>query len=68
MRKADAWTNERARKYRGAVVHDPFRLRLNAYRVLLTRARDANVIFVPPVEELDETAEFLANGGVRRLE
>lgn len=68
MRKADAWTNERARKYRGAVVHDPFRLRLNAYRVLLTRARDANVIFVPPVEELDETAEFLANGGVRRLD
>jgi len=68
MRKAGSWTNHRARGYRGAVVHDPFRLRLNAYRVLLTRARDANVVFVPPMEEMDETAEFLMSSGFQKLD
>src|SRR5262249_26223730 len=42
------WTNERARGYRrGANVRDPFQLRVNAYRVLLTRGRDVCVVFVP---------------------
>ena len=29
-------------------VRDAFQLRLNAYRVLMTRGRDATVVFVPP--------------------
>ncbi|MBE3032418.1 MAG: DUF2075 domain-containing protein [Actinobacteria bacterium] len=37
-------------------VRDPFQLRVNAYRVLLTRGRDGAVIFVPPLAELDATA------------
>jgi len=49
----------RARGYRrGTPVRDPFQLRLNAYRVLLTRGRDATVVFMPPIFELDETYRF----------
>ena len=49
------WSNARARGYkRGAKIHNPFQLRLNAYRVLLTRGRDACVVFVPQLQELDE--------------
>ena len=40
-------------------VRDPFQLRVNAYRVLLTRGRDGAVIFVPPLTELDATAARL---------
>jgi hypothetical protein len=67
LRENGVWTNARARGYRGAVVRDPFRLRLNAYRVLLTRARDVNVVFVPPLAELDETAAYLDDRGFRSL-
>jgi hypothetical protein len=31
--------------------------------VLLTRGRDACVVFVPPLAELDETAAYLAAAG-----
>ena len=55
FRRVDGeWSNDLARGYRpGAKVHDPFRLRLNAYRVLLTRGRDGCVAFVPEIAELD---------------
>jgi hypothetical protein len=52
------------------------RFRLNAYRVLLTRARQGAVIYVPigdardmtrRPEEFDQTAEFLYRCGARRL-
>ena len=46
---------------------DPFRLRVNAYRVLLTRGRDGAVIFVPPVSELDATAARLQGHGMKVL-
>jgi DUF2075 family protein len=63
------WSNRRAKGYmRGAKVKDPFRLRINAYRVLLTRGRDATVIFVPPLDELDETFGYLVEAGFRQLE
>jgi len=42
-------------------------LRLNAYRVLLTRGRDGTVIFVPDLTELDETYEYLVASGSREL-
>jgi len=40
-------------------VRAAFQLRVNAYRVLVTRGRDGAVIFVPPVPELDATAARL---------
>lgn len=56
------WSNARATGYkRGAVVKDPRQLRLNAYRVLLTRGRDACVLFVPPLEVLDETWDYFTD-------
>jgi hypothetical protein len=36
-------------------------------RVLLTRARDAVVISVPLLEELDETYTYLLSSGGQRL-
>ena len=63
-----AWSNARAKRHaRSAHVRDPFRLRVNAYRVLLTRGRDGAVIFVPPLPELDATAARLQAHGVKVL-
>jgi hypothetical protein len=62
------WSNQRARGYKkGAAVKDPFQLRLNAYRVLLTRGRDGTAVFVPPLYELDDTYEYLRASGFREL-
>lgn len=62
------WSNYRARGYlKKAKVRDPFQLRLNAYRVLLTRGRDATVVFVPPLEELEETFAYLKDCGFQVL-
>ncbi len=62
--KGGGWSNERARGYkRGAHVKDPLQLRLNAYRVLLTRGRDGTVVFVPPLPELDATYERVVAAG-----
>jgi hypothetical protein len=63
------WSNAKARRYnRGTKVRDPYRLRLNAYRVLLTRGRDGTVIFVPELPELNQTYEYLIASGGRELE
>jgi hypothetical protein len=68
VRSGARWSNSRARGYRpGAKVKDPFQLRLNAYRVLLTRARDANVVFVPALPMLDETYEHVRACGFAQL-
>lgn len=62
------WNNDNARRYqRASHVRNPLRLRLNAYRVLLTRGRDATVIFVPPLPMLDGTFERLQTSGFRSL-
>ena len=67
-REDGRWSNERARGYLpSAKVLDAFQLRLNAYRVLLTRGRDGTVIFVPPLSVLDETYEYLHASGVSAL-
>lgn len=47
---------------------DPYRLRVNAYRVLLTRGRDGMVIFVPEIERLHRTYEALLDAGCYQLE
>jgi hypothetical protein len=52
---------------RGSLVEDPYRLRINAYRVLLTRGRDATIAFVPPLTELDETYAYLRACGWAEL-
>ncbi len=62
------WTNRRARPYQSpSLIHDAFQLRLNAYRVLLTRGRDATVVYVPPIPALDSVWDLLIAGGFREL-
>ena len=65
-----SWSIALARKYlrRGnSRVRDPLQLRANTYRVLLTRGRDAHVVFVPPIDALDETMTYLLESGFRPL-
>jgi hypothetical protein len=58
------WSNARAKGYaRGSHVRDPYQLRVNAYRVLLTRGRDATVVFIPPLPEVEETFRYLSASG-----
>jgi len=70
VRAGTGWSDSRARRYRrgGPPVRDPWQLRANAYRVLLTRARDATVVFVPLLSELDETYRYLVASGFRPFE
>jgi len=66
--EGEAWCNARAKRHAcSAHVRDPFQLRVNAYRALLTRGRDGAVIFVPPVAELDAIAAQLQGHRVRVL-
>lgn len=46
---------------------DPHRLRVNSYRVLLTRGRDGMVVFVPPEPRMDATAAVLQRAGMLML-
>ena len=66
VRRSGCWSIERARGFRGSV-HDPFRLRQDVYRVLLTRGRDGTVISLPPTAFLDETWAYLQQRGLRLL-
>lgn len=62
------WTNQHARRYQTPhLIRDAFQLRRNAYRVLLTRGRDATVVFVPPIPALDETHRWLLDAGFTEL-
>lgn len=63
------WSTVRARGYmKRNRVKNPYQLRINAYRVLMTRGRDATVVFVPPVAELDATYKYLVESGFRELD
>lgn len=63
-----AWSNARARGYKQQrLVKDALQLRRNAYRVLLTRARDVSVVFVPPLPVFDETHHYLSRIGFTAL-
>jgi hypothetical protein len=67
--KGDHWSSENARRYQNrSRVRDPHQLRLNAYRVLLTRGRDGTVVFVPPLVELNATYDYLVASGFRCLQ
>jgi hypothetical protein len=68
MMQNGVWSNNRSREYmKKAHVRNPFQLRLNAYRVLLTRGKDGSVVFIPPLNELDETFNYLALSGFEQF-
>lgn len=48
-------------------VQNPRQIRLNAYRVLLTRGRDGFIVFVPPGVKYDVVFEVLSNAGCAAL-
>jgi hypothetical protein len=67
-RDAGVWSISMARRYQKANrVRDPHQLRANAYRVLLTRGREAAVVFLPPLREMDETFGYLRESGFVQL-
>ena len=69
VRQGQTWSNRLAKKYqRQGQIRDAMQLRRNAYRVLLTRARDGIVIFVPRLAILDETYTYLVRSGFRDLD
>jgi hypothetical protein len=69
IRDAGRWSNKRAKRYqRPWMIRDPMLLRVNAYRVLLTRARDGVVVFVPPMPAFDETSRYLLDSGFVSLD
>lgn len=47
---------------------DPKQLRVNSYRVLLTRGRDGLAIYIPPLAELDATFSALQQAGCKVLQ
>lgn len=68
IRKDGKWSDHLARKFKaGSHVVNPLQLRVNSYRVLLTRGRDGMIIFVPKLAILDETFEHLKKVGIAEL-
>jgi hypothetical protein len=64
-----AWSNANARGYREkGRVRSAEQLRMNSYRVMLTRGRDATVVFVPEIGRLDETFRRMVDAGFTRLD
>jgi hypothetical protein len=63
------WSNTLMKPHRSPRVPivDPWQLRANDYRVLLTRARDATVVFVPAVPDLNATYQRFLDVGFRSL-
>ena len=71
VRSERAWDTSLMTQYRRgkgqAQVRNPGQLRANAYRVLLTRARDVTVVYVPDLSESEDTAAFLERVGFQPL-
>ncbi|SOY39577.1 DNA/RNA helicase domain-containing protein [Cupriavidus taiwanensis] len=59
-----AWASPPQRR---SSARDPHQLRINSYRVLLTRGRDGFIVFVPPESTMDSTYEALVTAGLRAL-
>lgn len=63
-----AWSNEKASRYQNSRrIKDAEQLRINAYRVLLTRGREVTVVYVPPLQDLNDTYNFLVSNGFKEL-
>ncbi len=59
----DSWE---LRKMRTQIPQEnPHQLRMNSYRVLLTRSREGVIIFIPPKPEFDSTEHALLAAGAR---
>jgi len=67
IRERGEWSMRLSRGTRGRL-RDPMQLRKNVYRVLMTRGRDGTVVFVPEIDVLDETWQFLIQAGFRELD
>jgi hypothetical protein len=61
-----SWNMDMSRGTRKPV-QDPLAMRKNVYRVLLTRGRDATVVFVPPDKRMNSTHDRLVECGLRSL-
>ena len=59
-----AWKSPPAKRSKAK---DPHRLRMNSYRVLLTRGRDGFIVFVPNEIRMQTTYEALKGAGVREM-
>ena len=69
IRQGGHWSHANARGYRKKNrIKDAFQLRMNAYRVLLTRGRDVTVVFVPEIKVLDETYKYLIYSGFCKIQ
>lgn len=70
IRVQGKWSNCFASGYRDAHrVRDAMNLRVNAYRVLLTRGRDGCVVFIPPIpDKMRETYAYLRGCGFTELD
>jgi len=69
VRNNGKWSIDNSRQYRGGRVEakNPKQMRINAYRVLLTRGRDGTIIYVPEIKSLNETYEYLSKCGIPEL-
>ena len=69
IRVDNKWNNNFASKYKEINrITNPLLLRVNAYRVLLTRGREGCVIFVPPIsDKMRETYKHLKDCGFKIL-
>jgi hypothetical protein len=47
-----------------STARDPHQLRINSYRVLLSRGRDGIIVYVPPTREMDSTFQALSAAGM----
>jgi hypothetical protein len=63
------WTGDRWQSppQRRSKARDPHQLRINSYRVLLTRGRDGVAVFVPPDVSLRDTYRNLVTAGMTEL-
>jgi hypothetical protein len=64
--KDRTWSIDMSRGTRKPV-KDPLQMRKNVYRVLLTRGRDATVVYVPDSQDLDSTYNWLSCCGFRAI-
>ncbi len=62
------WNDKSWKKFDGkSKCKDPHQIRLNSYRVLLTRGRDGFIVYIPDDRILDETFEIIKEAGLKKL-
>lgn len=62
------WNGGSWKKFDGkSKCRDPHQIRLNSYRVLLTRGRDGFIVYMPDDRIMDETFEVLKLAGLKEL-